>query len=758
MSATIALAGNPNSGKTTLFNELTGSAQHVGNWPGVTVEKKSGKLKGYKDVEIVDLPGIYSLSPYTLEEVVARNYLMDEKPDVIVNVVDASNLERNLYLTTQLLELDIPVVVALNMIDMVERNGDVINIEKLSKKLGCPVIPTSAVQNQAHEDKVRKGHHKHYLHGHKLHNTLISRMRGLDAVAGSSVALAEEGKHSHQFATFQRDVEDTVQSIQSVIDSKATKAPKRWLSIKLFESDEKVLESESFDQSVLDRVAKLRRELETKLDDDAESILTNERYEHIGRILDGIYTKKNKNKLSFSDKIDKVVTNKWLALPIFFGLMWFVYWVSISTLGDYFIGWVESLFEWIGGGVSTLLISLGTADWLHSLVVDGIIGGVGGVLVFVPQLMILFFFISLLEDCGYMARVAFIMDRIFRKFGLSGKSFIPMLIGTGCSIPGIMASRTIENEKDRKMTIMLTPFIPCGAKLPVFAMFIAMLFSKQSWMGPLMYFLGITMVIVSGIILKRTKRFRGEPAPFVMELPEYRVPRGKGVLIHMWEKGKSFMIKAGTIILVAAVAIWFLQCFSFRFEYLGGEHIENSILAGIGGVFRYLFIPLGFGNSWAAGVASITGLAAKEVVVATFSVVGAATDIVFSQVSAFSFMVFTLLAAPCFAAIGAMRREFGNWRWTFFALLYQTGLAYGLSLLIFQVGRLIFNGTSAMDPVVLDPSAMEEMAEGAVIQGDIVLIIFGVLLALALIIGLWNVVQNAKHRKKMNQEGKKMVA
>jgi ferrous iron transport protein B len=386
--------------------------------------------------------------------------------------------------------------------------------------------------------------------------------------------------------------------------------------------------------------------------------------------------------------------------------MWFIYWVSISTLGDYFIGWIESLFEWIGGGVQVALEGAGASEWITSLIVDGIIGGVGGVLVFVPQLMILFFFISLLEDCGYMARVAFIMDRIFRRFGLSGKSFIPMLVGTGCSIPGIMASRTIENEKDRKMTVMLTPFIPCGAKLPVFAMFIAMLFSEQSWVGPMMYILGISMVIISGIILKRTKLFKGDPAPFVMELPQYRLPRAKGTLIHMWEKGKSFMIKAGTIILAAAVGIWFLQSFNFSLHYIGGENIENSILAGFGRVFRYIFIPLGFGDSWAGGVASITGMVAKEVVVTTFSIVGSSIDVVFSQVTAFSFMVFTLFAAPCFAAIGAMKREFGSWKWTFIAISYQTGVAYVVALIINQVGSIIFRNTSAMAPVVLDPSTV----------------------------------------------------
>lgn len=732
MDIKIALAGNPNSGKTTIFNELTGSTQYVGNWPGVTVEKKAGKLKGYNGVDITDLPGIYSLSPYSLEEVIARDFIVDEKPDALVNIVDASNIERNLYLTTQLIETGIPVVVGLNMMDVIRKKGSKINTEKISRALGCPVVETSALRGD-----------------------------GVKELAKIAVDVAKSNNSQEGLGLFDKGVEGCIKGIEDIIDDEtATKGyNKRWLAIKLFERDEKILENVNLSPESFDDIERLTQDYEERVDDDAESIIITQRYDYIENLVAKTVKKKSSARLSTSDKIDKVLTNRWLALPIFFGIMWLIYWVSISTLGDYFIGWIESLFEWIGGGVETLLVGAGASDWLQSLILDGIIGGVGGVLVFVPQLMILFFFISLLEDCGYMARVAFIMDRIFRRFGLSGKSFIPMLIGTGCSIPGIMASRTIENEKDRKMTIMLTPFIPCGAKLPVFAMFIAMLFTKQSWVGPLMYLMGITMVIASGIILKRTKLFKGDPAPFVMELPQYRLPRAKGTMIHMWEKAKSFMIKAGTIILVAAVAVWFLQSFSFSLRFLGSDEIESSILAGIGRVFRYIFIPLGFGDSWAGGVASITGLIAKEVVVSTFSIIGGSTKVVFSQVSAFSFMVFTLFAAPCFAAIGAMKREFGSWKWTFIAIGYQTGIAYVVALLVNQVGSLIFKNTSAMDPVILDPSVMEEAGEGAVIGGDIVLIIFGALLAIGIIIAVVNAIGDARYRKQNDiDQGKKMIA
>ncbi|MCK5128207.1 MAG: ferrous iron transport protein B [Clostridiales bacterium] len=731
MELKIALAGNPNSGKTTVFNELTGSTQYVGNWPGVTVEKKEGRLKGYNDVGIIDLPGIYSLSPYSLEEVIARKYIMDEKPNVIINIVDASNIERNLYLTTQLIETGIPVVIAMNMMDIVNKNGTIIDADKLSASLGCPVLEISALKGD-----------------------------GIKELAQIAIKTAKQQQEFKPLNLFDNEVEQRLQKIKGIVkkDKADFKYDLGWLVIKLFEKDDKVLKSTNLSDKSFKAIDDIIHQYEVIADDDTESIIITQRYNYIEKLMSKYVKKKTNVKLNTSDNIDRVLTNRWLALPIFFGIMWFIYWVSISTLGDYFIGWVESLFEWISGGVETVLVNAGTVDWLQSLILDGIIGGVGGVLVFVPQLMILFFFISILEDCGYMARVAFIMDRIFRKFGLSGKSFIPMLIGTGCSIPGIMASRTIENDKDRKMTIMLTPFIPCGAKLPVFAMFIAMLFSQQTWVGPLMYFMGMAMVIISGVILKRTKLFKGDPAPFVMELPQYRMPRFKGVLIHMWERVKSFMIKAGTIILVAAVGIWFLQSFSFSFKFLGGENIENSMLAGVGNVFRYLFIPLGFGDSWAGGVATITGLIAKEVVVSTFAIIGTSTNVLFSQVSAFSFMVFTLFAAPCFAAIGAMKREFGSWRWTFIAVGYQTGIAYVFAMIINLAGGLIFKNTSAVTPVVLDPSAMEGASEGSVISGDIVLIIFGVLLTIAIITGIVNAINDAQYRRNINNKKGKMIA
>lgn len=660
MSITIALAGNPNSGKTTMFNELTGSAQYVGNWPGVTVEKKEGKLKGHKDVTIVDLPGIYSLSPYTLEEVITRDYLVNERPDVIINIVDGSNIERNLYLTMQLKKMGIPMLIALNMYDVVQKRGDRLDLEKLSKALDCPIIPTSAVKNSGLSD-------------------LISKAVGI-------------GKKKEK----------------GVADPAFIK--------------------EAFG------------EISSEEEEDAVS----QRYDEIQLLVEHhVKRKQGARGETGSDKIDRVVTNRWLALPIFFGIMWIIYYVSIVSVGDITIGWVESLFEWIQGGTEGLLESAGAAEWTKSLLLDGIIGSIGAIFTFVPQLMILFFFLSLLEDSGYMARVAFIMDRIFRKFGLSGKSFIPMLIGTGCSIPGVMASRTIENERDRRMTIMLTPFIPCGAKLPVFAMFIAMMFREQTWVGPSIYLIAITVVILSGIVLKRLKIFAGEPAPFVMELPTYKLPRFKGVLIHMWEKAKSFVKKAGTIIFAACAILWILQNFSFS-GYVGAEAIDQSILAQFGNAVRWVFIPLGFGDSWAAPVAAITGLVAKEVVVATFASVGSTVPIMFSQVTAFGFMMFTLFAAPCFAAIGAMKREFGSWKWTMFAVTYQTGLAYVVALLVNVVGGTIFKGTSYVNKVALDIGIMEDAAENAVVEGDITLYIFGAFLVVALLIGIGSKLMSRK--------------
>ena len=712
----IALAGNPNCGKTTVFNDLTGAQQYVGNWPGVTVEKKEGKLKGNRDVKVTDLPGIYSLSPYSLEEVIARKFLIEEQPDVIINIVDASNLERNLYLTTQLLELGRPMIVALNMMDVVRKNGDKIDTQALSRALGCPVTPISAVKGEGMKELVR-----------------LTLERGKKANPPTPLELLNG------------EAKESVKKMADILEG-CQNPPKNlhWYAVKALEGDEEALGQIKLSKNEQDEILKVRQALEQSMDDDAESIVTNARYEYIGEILTRCY-KKNRAGLTLSDKIDKVVTNRWLALPIFFGILWLIYYVSITTIGDWTIGWVEAFFGWIQGGAESLLVGWGASEAVIAFVVDGIIGGVSAIFIYVPQLMILFFFLSLLEDSGYMARVAFIMDRLFRKFGLSGKSFIPMLIGTGCSVPGIMASRTIENEKDRKMTIMLTPFIPCGAKLPVFAMFAAMLFPEESWVGPSIYLIAIVGVIVSGLILKRTKRFKGDPAPFVMELPAYKLPRPKGVAIHMWDRAKSFIKKAGTIIFVACAVLWVLQNFNWSFQYLGAEGIDQSILASIGNAVKWIFVPLGFGDSWAPAVASITGLVAKEVVVSTFATVGATVEILFTQVSAYAFMVFTIFAAPCFAAIGAMKRELGNWKDTWFAIGYQLGVAYVLGTLVNLIGGLIFRGTPAMTPQALDYSAMEEASESAVINGDIVLIVFGAILVIALV---WAICYKLHSRRK----------
>lgn len=561
MAIKIALAGNPNCGKTTMFNELTGSSQYVGNWPGVTVEKKEGKLKGYKDITIMDLPGIYSLSPYTLEEVVTRNYLLNDRPDVIINLVDASNIERNLYLTTQLVELGIPVVIALNMIDIVRKNGDKIDIQKLSSELGCAVIETSAVKGIGLKDVIEK-----------------------------AVDIAKHNKIAIPQHSFSSDVETTLNNIEEFVAEVVSEQHSRWYSIKLFERDEKVLEQLSLEVHTLSKIDELTTACEKVLDDDSESIITNERYFYISKIINKCLHKKRVG-MTPSDKIDRIVTNRWLALPIFAVIMFVVYFVSVSWLGTIVTDWTNDIFfgSWIQPAVGTFLANIGTAEWLQGLVVDGIIGGVGAVLGFVPQMMILFFFLSILEDCGYMARVAFIMDRIFRKFGLSGKSFIPMLISSGCGVPGIMASRTIEQDKDRKMTIMTTTFIPCSAKLPIIALIAGAMFSDKSWwVAPSTYFLGILMVIVSGVILKKTKLFSGDPAPFVMELPQYHVPGGKGVLIHMWERGKAFIVKAGTVIFVACGLIWFLSNFNWSLKMV---EEGNSILASIGNVIAPIFKP-----------------------------------------------------------------------------------------------------------------------------------------------------------------------
>lgn len=673
MSIKIGLAGNPNCGKTTIFNDLTGSTQYVGNWPGVTVEKKGGKLKGYKDVEIVDLPGVYSLSPYTLEEVVTRNFMIDDKPDAVINIVDGSNIERNLYLTTQILELGIPTVIALNMMDIVEKNGDKIDLHKLSKIIGCPVIETSALKG-----------------------------RGIKEAADKAVELAKQKRKIDFSLPYSKECNETLDEIENFIrqNIKNEAIPERYLAIKLFERDEKIIEKLGLKEDTLNGLEKIIKKCEDEFDDDSESVITCERYSFIGDIVLKTVKNGSNSHETKSDKIDKIVTNRFLALPIFAAIMWAVYYISVSSLGTIVTDWTnDTLFgEIIAGNLGAFLESVNVADWLYGLIIDGIVGGVGAVLGFVPQIMLLFLLLSILEDCGYMARVAFIMDRIFRKFGLSGKSFIPMLISSGCGVPGIMATRTMENDRDRKMTIMLTTFIPCGAKLPIIALFAGALFGGASWVAPSVYFLGIAMIILCGIILKKTKLFKGEPAPFVMELPQYHIPSAKNVLLHMWDRAKAFIVKAGTVIFAACGAIWFLSSFDFNLQMVD---TSESILASIGSVFAPIFAPLGFGN-WQSSVASITGLVAKENVVGTFGVLfgiaEAAEDDptlmqnvsgLFTVASAYAFMAFNMLNAPCFAAIGAIRREMGSWRWTWITLGFQTGTAYLTALVINQVGSFI---------------------------------------------------------------------
>ncbi|WP_302327353.1 ferrous iron transport protein B [Enterocloster lavalensis] len=692
MSIKIALAGNPNCGKTTLFNGLTGSNQFVGNWPGVTVEKKEGRLKGNKDVIIMDLPGIYSLSPYTLEEVVARNYLITERPDVILNIVDGTNLERNLYLSTQLMELGIPVLMAVNMMDIVKKSGDEINIGQLSKKLGCPVVEISALKGT-----------------------------GIMEAAGQAVALAAQSRQNGAVHKFSADVEAVLEEIERCLGGGIPEEQKRFYAIKLFERDDKITAR----MSMVPDVERLIRRTEEALDDDAESIITNERYTYIASIIDGCYRRKHRQKLSTSDKIDHVVTNRFLALPIFALVMWLVYYVSVSTVGTWATDWTnDGLFgegwemfgRWVPGIpviVGDFLASVNCAGWLSSLILDGIVAGVGAVLGFVPQMLVLFIFLAFLEACGYMARVAFIMDRIFRKFGLSGKSFIPMLIGTGCGVPGIMASRTIENDRDRKMTIMTTTFIPCGAKLPIIALFAGALFGGASWVAPSAYFVGIAAIICSGIILKKTKLFAGDPAPFVMELPAYHMPTAVNVLRSMWERGWSFIKKAGTVILLSTIFIWFTSSFGFVDGSFGMvEDLSDGLLAVIGRGISWIFAPLGWG-SWQAAVAAITGLVAKENVVGTFGILFGFAEVAedgqeiwgtmaqtFTAVSAYSFLVFNLLCAPCFAAIGAIKREMNNAKWTWFAIGYQTALAYAVSLCIYQLGTWFTTGTFGIGAAV----------------------------------------------------------
>lgn len=684
MAIKIALAGNPNCGKTTLFNALTGSNQFVGNWPGVTVEKKEGKLKDHKDVTIMDLPGIYSLSPYTLEEVVARNYLINERPDAILNIVDGTNIERNLYLSTQIMELGIPVIMAVNMMDIVEKNGDKIHIDKLAKKLGCEVVTISALKGT-----------------------------GIKEAADKAVQIAQKKGAAVPVHEFDKDVEAVIRTVESKLGSDIVNEQKRFFAIKLLEKDDKITEQM---KSVPDVSAEIKQ-LEDKFDDDTESIITNERYVYISSIIGDCVTKNKKNAMTTSDKIDRIVTNRWLALPIFAVVMWVVYYVSVTTVGTFVTDWTNDVLfgEIIPPAIENLLNAIHCADWLQGLILDGIVAGVGAVLGFVPQMLVLFLFLAFLESCGYMARVAFIMDRIFRKFGLSGKSFIPMLIGSGCGVPGIMASRTIENDRDRKMTIMTTTFVPCGAKLPIIALIAGALFNGASWVAPSAYFVGIAAIICSGIILKKTKLFAGDPAPFVMELPAYHWPTVSNVLRSMWERGWSFIKKAGTIILMSTIVLWFLMNFGWvdgSFGMLEAEQLNDSILASIGSVIAPLFAPLGWGD-WKMAVAAVSGLIAKENVVGTFGILFGFGEVAedgaeiwgqlagsLSTVAAYSFLVFNLLCAPCFAAMGAIKREMNNTKWFFTAIGYQTLLAYVVSLCIYQIGNLFIGGGFGIGTVV----------------------------------------------------------
>ena len=688
MSVKIALAGNPNSGKTTLFNALTGSNQFVGNWPGVTVEKKEGKLKGHKDVIIMDLPGIYSLSPYTLEEVVARNYLIGERPDAIINIVDGTNIERNLYLSTQIMELGIPVVMAVNMIDVLEKTGDKIHVDKLSKKLGCEVVEISALKGT-----------------------------GIQKAAEKAVALAQKKVSAAPVHTFSAKAEEIIRTVEDKLRGSVPEDQKRFFAIKLLEKDEKI---QSQMKSAPDVSAEIEQ-LEAAFDDDTESIITNERYVYISSVIGECVTKVQKGKMTVSDKIDRVVTNRWAALPIFALVMFVVYYVSVTTVGDWLTGWTnDTLFgEWIVPGAQSFFEGIGCADWLTGLIVDGIISGVGAVLGFVPQMLVLFLFLAFLESCGYMARVAFIMDRIFRKFGLSGKSFIPMLIGSGCGVPVIMASRTIENDRDRKMTIMTTTFVPCGAKLPIIALIAGAFFDNAGWVSWSAYFVGVAAIVCSGIILKKTKMFAGDPAPFVMELPAYHWPTVGNVLRSMWERGWSFIKKAGTIILLSTIVLWFLMSFGWAdgsFGMLEAEQLDGSILAKIGNVIAWIFAPLGWtqaGEGWKMAVAAVTGLIAKENVVATFGLLFGYAEVaedgaeiwgnlasVMTPIASYGFLVFNLLCAPCFAAMGAIKREMNNAKWFWFAIGYQCVLAYIVSLCIYQIGTLITTGTFGAGTVV----------------------------------------------------------
>ena len=708
MSIKIALAGNPNCGKTTLFNALTGSNQYVGNWPGVTVEKKEGKLKKNSDITVVDLPGIYSLSPYTPEEIVARKFLVEERPDVILNIVDGTNIERNLYLTTQLSELGIPVVIAINMMDIVERNGDKIDLEILSKKFGCKAVEISALKGT-----------------------------GIDEAADIAIEQAENGRTIPQHR-FSGEVEHAIAHIEEATVHSLPDEQQRWYAIKVFERDPRVIEKLGIHKDILAHIEEDIAHVEEEMDDDAESIITNERYEYIERVLRTCYVKKNRGGLTLSDKIDRVLTDRYLALPIFALIMFLVYYISVSTVGTWATDWANdgvfgegwNFFNTFIPGVPVIaenfLTSINCAAWLQSLVIDGIIGGVGAVLGFVPQILVLFTFLSFLEACGYMSRIAFVMDKIFRKFGLSGKSFIPMLVGTGCSVPGIMASRTIENERDRRMTIITTSFIPCSAKLPVIAMIAGALFGGAAWVAPSAYFVGIVAVVLSGLILKKTKLFQGDVSPFVMELPAYHMPTLSNILRTTWERGWSFIKKAGTVILLSSMVLWFLQNFGFENGSFGMiEDLNHSVLASFGNIFAPFFTPLGFGN-WQSTVAATTGLIAKENIVATFGVLLGSPEVtesgeeiwailrseIFTPVSAYAFLAFNLLCAPCFAAMGAIRREMNSFKWTAFAIGYQCTFAYAVALIINQFGQLF---TGSADTIGL-------IAAAIVLLGIIVLV------------------------------------
>ena len=688
MAIKIALAGNPNCGKTTLFNALTGANQFVGNWPGVTVEKKEGKLKGNKDVTIMDLPGIYSLSPYTLEEVVARTYLINERPDAIINIVDGTNIERNLYLSTQILELGIPVVMAVNMMDVVEKSGDKIDTGKLAQKLGCQVVEISALKGT-----------------------------GIQEAADKAVELAQKKQAVKPVHHFAQGVESVIRTVENRLDSAVPENQKRFFAVKLLERDDKITSVIDGAPDVEDQI----EALEDAFDDDIESIIANERYIYISSVIKECYLKRGIQKLSVSDKIDRILTNRILALPIFALVMVLVYYVSVTTVGGFLTDWTNNVLfgEIIPPAVESGLSAIGVSEWLKSLILDGIVAGVGAVLGFVPQMFVLFIFLAFLEACGYMARVAFIMDRIFRKFGLSGKSFIPMLISSGCGVPGIMASRTIENDRDRKMTIMTTTFIPCGAKLPIIALIAGAFFGNAWWVAWSAYFIGITAVICSGVILKKTRMFAGDPAPFVMELPAYHMPTMGAVMRSMWERGWSFIKKAGTIILLSTIVLWFLMSFGWvdgSFGMLEAEQLDSSILARIGNGIAWIFIPLGWteaGEGWKMSVAAVTGLIAKENVVATFGMlfgfaevaedgeeIWANLALIMTPAASYGFLVFNLLCAPCFAAMGAIKREMNNARWFWAAVGYQTVLAYIVSMCIYQIGTMITAGVFGIGTII----------------------------------------------------------